>query len=408
MLRLSSVAEPSVTQLSAVFTVSPPITSYYVNIAGDADLTDNEYTTAAGDDANNGLSPASPMASIRNLLAVYDLQPGDTIYVDTGLYTTAGNILITQEDSGVRLQGPTQPGHSATINRDSNASNAFVVELDNADDITLANLQLTGAHTGVLLRNGSERAIVRDSVIYENDVNGLFIEDAASKGGLIENNVFYGDGADIFRDQFNALFTNAGAITIRSNVAYTTNRRGGNGFRVLVGTEDLVLLENNLAYLHSGTSYAITARNFEVIGNTARDTNAGFILRDASDSRFPDPHISRSSGNVAFNIAGIGFDLGTSNGEHTANEAHHAATAFRVDLTNGGFVADSTAWSSEVGFDLNEGSLIGSRVFDTTTGVLVDLRSVPEIVGNTIYSNRVGISIQAGPAVGARCELRTT
>ena len=34
--------------------------SYYVNLAIDADFGDNEYTTAAGNDANDGLSSATP------------------------------------------------------------------------------------------------------------------------------------------------------------------------------------------------------------------------------------------------------------------------------------------------------------------------------------------------------------
>ena len=46
------------------------------------------------------------MASLAALLAAYDLDPGDTIHVDTGNYALAGNIVITAQDSGVTITGP--------------------------------------------------------------------------------------------------------------------------------------------------------------------------------------------------------------------------------------------------------------------------------------------------------------
>ena len=49
---------------------------------------------AIGDNANSGKSPDAPMASLRALLSAYDLDPGDTIFVDTGTYTLLGNIVI--------------------------------------------------------------------------------------------------------------------------------------------------------------------------------------------------------------------------------------------------------------------------------------------------------------------------
>lgn len=76
--------------------------SYYVNdeaTAGDV------YSTAAGSNSSDGLSPAAPMASLGGLLRRYDLEPGDTVFVDTGRYELLKNIDITREDSGVRIVG---------------------------------------------------------------------------------------------------------------------------------------------------------------------------------------------------------------------------------------------------------------------------------------------------------------
>jgi parallel beta-helix repeat protein len=58
--------------------------SYYVN---DATLTYDNWCTAIGNDANDGLSPSTPKATVRNVLDEYNLEPGDRVRIDTGTYT---------------------------------------------------------------------------------------------------------------------------------------------------------------------------------------------------------------------------------------------------------------------------------------------------------------------------------
>ena len=83
---------------------------FYVN---DSSVDGDVFTTAPGDNANTGKSPDQPMASLFALLAAYDLGPGDVVYVDTGHYQLLRNTLITQNDSGVRIQGP--PGDAVAL-----------------------------------------------------------------------------------------------------------------------------------------------------------------------------------------------------------------------------------------------------------------------------------------------------
>src|SRR5207244_11731135 len=89
---------------NAPFTVTSALSIYYVN---DSTMAAGDWTTAPGTDANNGLTPATPKASIRSLLQAYSLQDGDIIRVDAGIYTLGSNIVITQVDSGVTLVGYT-------------------------------------------------------------------------------------------------------------------------------------------------------------------------------------------------------------------------------------------------------------------------------------------------------------
>ncbi|HEV8608216.1 MAG TPA: right-handed parallel beta-helix repeat-containing protein, partial [Tepidisphaeraceae bacterium] len=110
VIRISSVGAPAINDVNdQLFSVIPPIANYYVN---DNTSVADEYTTAPGDDLNDGLTPATPKASIRAILdnPNFDLEFGDTIFVDTGVYNLTTNIPIGHEDSGIRIQGPTGAG----------------------------------------------------------------------------------------------------------------------------------------------------------------------------------------------------------------------------------------------------------------------------------------------------------
>ena len=50
-------------------------------------------------------APTPLMASLGRPLAAYDLGSGDVIYVDTGTYLLANNIVITAQDSGATHRG---------------------------------------------------------------------------------------------------------------------------------------------------------------------------------------------------------------------------------------------------------------------------------------------------------------
>ena len=69
--------------------------AFYVN---DGSTTDDLFCSATGNDTNDGLSPSSPKASVQSVVSTYDLEPGDTVYIDTGYY--AGSVQIGSEDSG--------------------------------------------------------------------------------------------------------------------------------------------------------------------------------------------------------------------------------------------------------------------------------------------------------------------
>ncbi|MEI8371158.1 MAG: Ser-Thr-rich GPI-anchored membrane family protein, partial [Planctomycetia bacterium] len=102
-IRVSRSDDLSLSDVSdGIFSIAPPITVFYVN---DATVVAGDWSLAAGDDTNDGLSPATPMASISSLLATYDFGPGDIIRVDAGTYALTRNIVLTDDDSGVVIEG---------------------------------------------------------------------------------------------------------------------------------------------------------------------------------------------------------------------------------------------------------------------------------------------------------------
>ncbi|RPI48158.1 MAG: hypothetical protein EHM59_01875, partial [Betaproteobacteria bacterium] len=180
------------------FQIANAGTAYYVNDAASAG---DEYTTALGNNGNDGKTAATPMASLAALLRAYDLDAGDVIHVDTGNYSLATNIVLTAQDSGVTIRGPVLPGHSAVLDRGNTAGNARVFLFSGASDVALEHLNVTGAYLGIEASGstGNDRVSLRFMDIYNNATHGIDINGGHSdwiiRDSLIHNNSNYGIGS---------------------------------------------------------------------------------------------------------------------------------------------------------------------------------------------------------------------
>src|SRR5581483_1433614 len=76
----------------------------YVN---DSTVGSGDLTTAPGDDANSGLDPAHPKATVQGVLSTYSVGAGDIIKVDRGIYGLTTSIVIGATNAGVTIQGYT-------------------------------------------------------------------------------------------------------------------------------------------------------------------------------------------------------------------------------------------------------------------------------------------------------------
>ncbi len=336
----------------APFSIAPAGSTFYVN---DASTTGDEYTTAAGDNANDGRDPSRPMASLAGLLAAYDLEPGDTIFVDTGLYTFPRNVRLEAQDSGVRIQGPVAAGHEARFERGNRAREAAIFELAGADDVTFDHLTLTNAGRGIYAPTtaDSDGVSITASELFDFDyyaidleagngnarVAGNRVHDMAGPyvasgggitamgGGVIEDNVLedvrYGiQSAD---------------VTVRRNVVRTkaglNSTTGILAERGLVTDNDVIgATSTGIAAYYSGTT--ITGNRVAVVGQYATGISGG-------------------SGSIV-----------------TGNDV----TGGRTGIENGSAVRDN-------------------RVYDTSDyGINYTVYSgADEISGNVVYGTKIGI-----------------
>ena len=208
-LRLTCNQNQAVSVTSGSFTVLQPV-FYYVN---DASTSDDVYCTAVGDDGNDGLSPATPKATVQAILDAYDLEPGDTVLVDTGVYRLTNNILVSASDSGsadayVRIVGSTHASGSVFDRGNMNAGTACF-EFSNSDFVSLENVECKGGYDGVFVNEYTRTYHFVDLYLHGNSNWGL----------EAPNNLYNGQYASLYMWNCLVVSNSVGGIYTRSDLA---------------------------------------------------------------------------------------------------------------------------------------------------------------------------------------------
>jgi len=189
--------------------------TFYVN---DSSTDYDNWCTAAGNDANDALTPATPKATIQAVLDSYDLEPGDVVRIDTGLYLPGTDAVVSAEDGGSSSAGvlfEASP-YGVTIQSYAEGGGCFTI---NADYVTLTTaastkyadapqswLSLTGASYGVVVsgahcilsrcgacENGSNILDYGDYLTVENCIarGGNYGVEMYGFGGIVRNCTVY-------------------------------------------------------------------------------------------------------------------------------------------------------------------------------------------------------------------------
>lgn len=160
--RVMTTHEPPIvgsTDTNILFAIKNEPLSYYVN---DASTNGDVYCSDIGKSTNKGLEPETPIDSVSRLLGRYKVEPGDVVYVDTGLYRQTAPLVIsvvsTSSTSRLIVQGSTNEAAGGSVFTNSNGA---VIELRNSRSVELRDLRLHGGTPGLLLTQSSSNWIRR-------------------------------------------------------------------------------------------------------------------------------------------------------------------------------------------------------------------------------------------------------
>ncbi len=330
---------------AAVFHVHNIPVHYYVN---DGSVTMDEWCTGGGYDENDGLTPANPKATVQAILDTYDLEQGDVVHIDTGVYILASNIEITEADQGT-ASSPVifeASPFGVVIDRNSTSSNTYAFYLNNSAYITIRTassekyagkeqffMNVTGGYSGVYLDNadystikklevssnnyygirstGSSNATYSNNLIHHNGYNGILLTSDSDKTKIINNTITDNDDDQIY-------VSSSSDITIKNNIIWA---EGSDIYAVYCSLDDIEYSDYNLIYADDGayTGYTdkIHSTLIEWQNSTGYDLNSISFDPVFVDADNGDYHLKSSGG--SYHNGEWGLDSETSPGIDMGN-----------------------------------------------------------------------------------------
>ncbi len=346
-------------QSAAPFTIGAPVTVFYVN---DGTVLPGDWTTAPGNNANDGFTPATPKASIQAVLAAYNLAPGDVILVDDGTYDLGTTILLTAVDLGITIEGyndASYPGRSAVLDRGNTNYGQYVFELAGAQDVTLEDLTITGGYEGIYAGGGegSTGLTVSNCTIYGNGYMGVDLE-SSNDHPTLSNDTVYGQSYGLFLNAVNDAL-------LSGNTVHDNSSEGIH----IYGLRDVA--DANNAYANG------TGMDLYVYGGTTADQ-------------------SQESDNTVHDNIYVGIYAG-GNAVAAGNTVYRQTRngAIGIQVNYGAVAQENVVYDNYYGIgDFSVGGqAIENRVYDNSqAGIYVQLFGAV-LQGNTVYGNGIGVQL---------------
>ena len=337
------------------------VRNYYVN---DSSLTNDVYTTATGNSANDGLTPATPKASLQSVIDAYVLGPGDIVFVDTGVYRLDAGITLTDQDTGnatgiLTIRGSTH-ADGTTLNLHGLSGNVIGSA---ASYVTLEYLNLTGATSGAGFASWRDSTdivcpMTRNCRLYGNSYGVLL---KGTSYATIQNSVLFGNAAA-------AVYAPAatGSVYHTSIISTTIVASGADGVRLD----------------EADSSLTVTNSIFQVSGSGRYVLNGGTYQFDLPTSDYNDFVVTGGASIAYWSRAIRGslseWQLATGQDAHSltvdplfadpsAGDYHLKSEGGRCDPATGTWLTDTqTSWAIDAGDPSypvgNEPSPNGARV----------------------------------------------
>ena len=281
-VRVTPNASPAIGDQSAGdFRIGQQL-SFYVN---DGLTTNDTWCTAVGNDANDGLSPAAPKATVQSVLSTYDLAPGDVVRIDTGTYALASNITVTSQDAGSSSAPVTFEAspYGVTIDRGSTASSSYAWHVSDAQYVTITTatsnvhpsvpqrwMRVTGAQYGLYLNganahvsrldvtanssvgvNSNQRSTIENCLIRGTTSSsgyGILLSSAADSS-TVRNCTIVGNG------KYGLYLSSATSVTAVNNVIWAD---GSGDYAVYVSSSSFATRDYNNLYATGGATLGVT------------------------------------------------------------------------------------------------------------------------------------------------------
>ena len=227
-------------------------TNYFVN---DASTVGDVYSTAAGNNGNNGLSAATPKATFTNLLSTYSgvLTSGDVIKIDAGTYSDAN---ITINIVGISIVGA---GPAKTVFDNAYAS----VDANRLFTITANNITISGIYV-----KGYNRGTGGASAIQITGASGVVFNNV-----LTDENRPGGGSATLVVDGGSSVTFNGGGSNCNS-----TGSVAGGGVNIEGNGNNVTF--NNYSFSNNSKSYQGGSGLYIVGNSTTNVTLSNCIVAD--------------------------------------------------------------------------------------------------------------------------------
>ncbi len=364
---------------NSYFTIAAPVNVYYVN---DGSVnTAGDWTTTAGNNAFDALSPDSPKASIGAVLAAYQLNAGDIIRVDDGTYPQGVNIVLNASMSGITIEGyhdAAFPERHALIDRGNPNFGSAAFELGNAANVSIDQLWITGAYSAIYgpSNAGSTGLTVSNSTLFGNQYSGIQLLGGNNYATLVGNTT-YGirDGAFSQRQSI-GIQADGNDTVITQNTVYDTENTGIQAFgaRASVNANHVFASSVGVTVQTPGPTVYSPSLQSLVLDNTVHDTIVGISANGTIVVSGNTVYGDLNNPNQ-FGSTGIVTGVYVETFENTVYENH-------VGIRGGGWIHDN-------------------RVFrNTTSGIQAlansgrtELFPNGTIDHNVVYANQVGIEI---------------
>jgi len=321
--------------------VTPASTSttrvIYVN---DGRGADDVYTLAPGNDANDGLAPERPKATLQNVLSTYTLGPTTLVVVDAGTYgeygtPSYGEVVVTSADEGTTFAG------AATGTGSRFVFGGTRIRLQDADQMTIRGLAFAGSGgTGIEFDTGSAGTAA-----------------AASSNARIEANTFAG--------LYYGIVSDGGAQNVFSRNAFTNT------------TTSIAVWASSSA---PADGLEIRGNTFSMVGTSA----TGASISNAATAIVADNTFT--GGTVGLDVSSV-----TSLSLLTNSFAGAASVAARIQ-SGTATVRGNTIGTSATGLIVNTGGVVEGNTFTGNTTGLSASSTALVVRGNTVTGNTTGFT----------------